>query len=70
VNGDRCQSESDPATLFLGDPEDVSRYDGEAAQDKCAEMSPPNSGYVTKEAAASSDDGSVSGASNLQLGNE
>jgi len=30
----------------------------------------PNSGYVTKEAAASSDDGSVSGASNLQLGNE
>lgn len=64
MNGDRCQSESDRATLFLGDPEDVSRYDGEAAQDI------HNSGYVTKEAAASSDDGSVSGGSNLQLGNE
>ena len=58
MNGDRCQSESDRATLFLGDPEDVSRYDGEAAQDI------HNSGYVTK------DDGSVSGGSNLQLGNE
>jgi len=27
VKGDSCQSESDPATCFLGDLEDVAKYD-------------------------------------------
>jgi len=32
VNGDCCQSESDPATFFLGDLVDVSNWDQEAVQ--------------------------------------
>ena len=33
VKGDCCQSKSDPATCFLGDPEHIFKYDPEAVQD-------------------------------------
>ena len=33
--GDCCQNESDPVTCFLGDLEDVARYDQEDVQERC-----------------------------------
>jgi len=34
AGGGRCQSESDPAICFLGDPEDISMYHQEAIQER------------------------------------
>jgi len=33
MKGDCCQSESDPAICFFGDPHDVSKHENEAIQE-------------------------------------
>jgi len=60
--GGCCHSESDPATCFLGDLEDVSRYHEEASKRDLvlkglmSQSVIPKSGYMTKEAVVPSDD--------------